>query len=276
MMRQPAVAFVFLLPFSTFVGAGAKSAIAQEDTPSILQSIGVDQKLGNELPLHLPFRDSRGETTTLGTLFPPRPVLLVPVYYRCPMLCGETLHGLAGALKALPFAVGRELDVVVVSFDPNETPEQAASKRDEILEIYGERGAPAGWHFLTGSDESVRALNEAIGFRYARDTKRDLYAHAAVVVLATPEGRVSRYFFGIDYAPRDLRLGLLEASKGSIGSIVDELLLYCYHYDPSTGRYGVVILNVLRIAGVATTLLLGGFMILSFRHDWRSRGKAEV
>jgi protein SCO1/2 len=257
------------------LASSVESSEAQPGPPGLLQEIRIDQRLDERLPLNLVFRDSEGEARPLGERMSGRPALVVPVYYECPMLCGEALRGLVGALKALPFEVGLDFDVFVVSFDPGEGPELAASERDEVLELYGKRGSASGWHFLTGDDSTVRGLTEAIGFQYVYDPESDLFAHASVVVVLTPDGRISRYFFGIDYAPRDLRLALVEASEGRIGGMVDALLLYCYHYDPRSGKYGVVILNVLRLAGAATVTLLGGFMLLGFRRDWRRASRAK-
>lgn len=245
------------------------TAAAQSGPPALLQEIRVAQRLDQQIPPELSFRDAEGRRLSWKDLGSPRPALLVPVYYECPMLCTESLRGLVGALKALPFDVGLDFDVFVVSFDPREGPELARSKRAEMIKLYGERGAPSGWRFLIGDDVNVRKLTESIGFHYVYDPNSDLFAHASALVLLTPDGRISRYFFGIDYAPRDLRLGLVEASKGAVGSVVDELLLYCFQYDPLTGRYGVIIMNVLRVAGALTVALLGGFMLAAFRRDRR-------
>jgi protein SCO1/2 len=257
-----------LTAFSLVASVG--SSEAQPGPPGLLQEIRIEQRLGEALPLSFVFRDPEDEAGSLGNRMSGRPALVAPVYYRCPMLCGEALRGLVGALKALPFDVGLDFDVFIMSFDPGEGPELAARKREEIVKLYGERGSSSGWHFLTGDEGSVRALTESLGFRYAYDSERDQFAHASVVVAVTPEGRISRYFFGIDYAPRDLRLGLVEASEGRIGGMVEALLLYCYHYDPLTGKYGVVVMNVLRVAGALTVALLGTFMLLGFRRDRRA------
>jgi protein SCO1 len=253
------------------LGSIRAAAGAQTAPPSLIDEIGIDQRLDMPIPSDLEFRDADGRVLRFHELLFERPVLLVPVYYRCPMLCGEALRGLVGALKAIPLQVGRDFDVVIASFDPSETPALAAQKRAEILADYGDRGLSSGWHFLTGSEPSTKSLTKAIGFRYAYDPTSGQFAHASVVVVLTPEGKISRYFFGIDYAPRDLRLALVEASRGEIGGVVDQLILYCYHYDPATGRYGVVIMNVLRLGGIATVALIGGFMLWSFRQDRRSR-----
>lgn len=246
-------------------------ASAQRSAPrGPINEIGVDQHLDTLVPPDLLFTDAEGRSKTLGSLLSTRPALLVPVYYECPMLCGEALRGLLGALKALNLDVGNDFDVIVLSFNPAEGPEQAAQKRREILESYGERGDASGWHFLSGEAPAISPLMETIGFRYVYDGESGQFAHASIVVVLTPEGRIARYFFGIDYPPRELRLALVEASQGRIGSVVDQFLLYCYHYDPTTGRYGVVIMNVLRLGGGLTVALLLGFMVRGFLSDRRA------
>lgn len=247
----------------------ASGASAQNLPLPILDDVSVEQQLDERLPLDATFVNARGREVELGSVFGERPVILAPVYYECPMLCQEVLRGLVRGLKGTPFDVGIEVDVVAISFDTGETPELARRKRREILELYGDRGNTGGWHFLTGGEESVRRFTDAIGFRYAYDEGRDEFAHASSVVLATPDGRIARYFFGLDFAPRDLRLGIVEASDGTIGGAVEALLLYCYHYDPLTGQYGVVVMNVLRLAGLATVVLLCGFILVSLRRDRR-------
>lgn len=250
----------------------AASASAQLSAPrGPINEIGVDQNLDALLPLDVVLTDSEGRSATLGSRFTERPALLVPVYYECPMLCGEALRGLVGALKGLNLDVGRDFDVFVVSFDPGEGPELASKKRAEILASYGDRGEASGWHFLTGSAEAVERLMRALGFHYVYDPGSGQFAHASIVVALTPAGRIARYFFGIDYPPRELRLSLVEASSGGIGTVVDQVLLYCYHYDPTTGRYGVVIMNVLRLGAGLTVALLLAFMLRGFLSDRRHR-----
>jgi protein SCO1/2 len=181
------------------------------------------------------------------------------------MLCGEVLQGLTGSLKVLTFDVGKEFDVVTVSFDPRETPEIAAAKKKDFVKRYGRPNAAAGWHFLTGSADSINALTRAVGFQYQYDPKINQFAHATAIMVLTPEGRISRYFYGVDFPPKDLRMGMVEASQGKIGNPIDQVLLYCYHYDPASGKYGAVITNILRLAGAATILILGGFLLIMFR-----------
>ena len=266
--------FVILaLVVASGIVATSSGVRAQNVPLGILDDVAVEQHLDQELPMDLTFVDETDEPIALGSVFGNRrPVLLVPVYYECPMLCQEVLRGLVRGLKGVPFDAGIEFDVVAISFDAGESAELAASKRDEVLKQYGERGTRDGFRFWTGSQESIDRFTEAIGFRYAYDADRDEFAHASAVVMATPDGRIARYFFGLDFAPRDLRLGIVEASDGTIGGAVEALLLYCYHYDPLTGKYGVVIMNVLRLAGLITVLLLGGFILLNVRRD-RDRGR---
>ena len=227
----------------------AAAAAAQPARPIKPGDIGFDQRLDEQVPLDLSFRDESGKTVRLGDYFNRKPVILALVYYQCPMLCNQVLNGLAGGLKALPFVAGREFEVVVVSFNPRETSELAAAKK----ESYGRAGA-AGWHFLTGDPKPIDALARAVGFRYAYDPMLNQYAHASGVVILTPKGRVARYFYGIEYAPRDLRFGLIEAAEERIGTPVDQVLLLCYQYDPKTGKYGAAVMKSLRLGGALTVI----------------------
>jgi protein SCO1 len=240
------------------------------ERPQLLQDVGIDQRVNERLPLDLVFRDETGRAARLAEYFRGRPVVLSLVYYECPLLCLQVLDGLVKALTTLSFDVGREFDVLTVSFDPGEEPALAAKSKRTMLARYGRPGAEDGWHFLTGNEPAIHALTEAVGFRYAYDRRTDQFAHGAGIVVLTPEGRISRYFFGIDYSARDLRFGLMEASEHRIGSVIDQVLLYCYHYDPASGRYGLVILNVIRLAGLATLLALGIFVIGSLRRERRA------
>jgi protein SCO1/2 len=243
--------------------------LAQPALPAPLRDVGIDQKLDAQVPLDLGFRDDTGRTVKLADYFGSKPVILALVYYDCPMLCTQVLNGLAGSLKALTLNAGEEFLVLTVSFDPRETPELAAGKKKSYLAHYSRPGAAAGWHFLTGSESSIESLTRAVGFRYRYDAEKAQYAHASGIMVLTPQGRLSRYFYGIEYAPRDLRLGLVEASNGRIGSPVDQLLLFCYHYDPATGKYGPVVMNFVRLGGAATVLTLGTFLVLFLRRDAR-------
>jgi protein SCO1/2 len=236
----------------------------------LLQNVGIDQKLNAQLPLDLTFRDETGRTMPLRAYFGQRPVILTLVYYECPMLCTQVLNGLVSALLPLKFNLGRDFDIVTVSFNPREAPALAASKKHIYVRRYGRPGADQGWHFLTGDERNIAALAAAAGFRYAWDPQIQQYAHASSIMLLTPDGRIAQYYYGIEYAPKDLRLGLVEASQGKIGNVVDQVLLYCYHYDPKTGKYGAVAMNLLRLAGLLTMLVLGSFMFVMFRRDHRA------
>ncbi len=235
--------------------------------PGILSKIGIDQRLNHQVPLDLPFVDESGRDVRLGDYFGKRPVLLALVYYECPMLCTQVLNGATGALKVLSFDVGREFDVVAVSINPKEGPGLASQKKQVYVERYGRPQTMAGWHFLTGREENIRKLADAVGFRYVYDEEIKQYAHGAGVELLTPKGVIARYFYGIEYSPRDIRLGIVEASEERIGSPIDTALLLCYHYDPSTGRYGATALGLVRIGAVLTIAAFGGFLFVSIRRE---------
>jgi protein SCO1 len=228
--------------------------------PRILTDIGFDQRLGDTVPLDAAFRDETGRTVRLGDYFGSRPVVLSLAYYECPMLCTVTLNGLASALDVLTFEPGREFEVVTVSFEPKETPALAAAKKAAYLRRYRRPGADKAWHFLTGDAESIRRLTQAVGFRYAWDETTKQYAHASGVMVLTSDGRLARYLYGVEYAPKDLRFAIYEAAQGKILSPVNQLLLYCYHYDPDQGRYGTTVMRILRVAGVLTVVGLGAMM----------------
>lgn len=235
--------------------------------PPLLQNVGIEQHLDAQVPPDLAFRDETGKSVKLGYYFGRKPLILNLVYYNCTMLCGEALAGLASAMRLLKFDVGHEFDVVTVSFDPRETPEMAAAKKIDYVKRYGRANAAAGWHFLTGPADSINALTKAVGFQYQYDPKTNQYAHATAIMVLTPQGRISRYFYGVDFPPKDLRMGLVEASQGRIGNAVDAVLLYCYHYNPETGKYGAMVANILRLAAGATILFLGGFLFILWRMD---------
>jgi protein SCO1/2 len=231
--------------------------------------IGFDQRLGGQVDLDLPFRDESGRDVRLRDYVRDRPVVLSLAYYGCPMLCGLALQGLAGSLKPLAFEPGREFVVLTVSFNPRETPAMARAARDSALAAYGRPGGASGWHFLTGDEEAIRRLTDDVGFRYAWDEESRQYAHATGIVLLTPEGRISRYFFGIDYAPKDLRLGLIESAGGRIGTLADRLLLLCYRYDPHTGRYSAAAMGAVRAGAVVAVLGLGTLIVRMLRRERR-------
>jgi protein SCO1/2 len=248
---------------SPLYGPRPELGSADNGLPKALDKVGIDQKLNEQLPLDIIFRDEAGQEVRLGQYFNQgRPVLISLVYYECPLLCNEVLNGLAGSLKTLSFDVGKEFEVVTVSFDARETPQLAAAKKDSYMARYGREGAAKGWHFLTGEQKSIDALTQAVGFRYAYDESQKQFAHASGIMLATPEGKLSRYFYGIEYAPKELRLSIVEASANKVGSPVDQLLLYCFHYDPSTGKYGLAIMNIVRLAGVITVVGIALLIVL--------------
>jgi len=240
--------------------------------PPGLQNVGIEQHLDEQIPADLSFRDETGKPVHLGDYFGKKPMILNLVYYNCPMLCGEVLSGLEGALRVLKFDVGKEFDVLTVSFDPRETPDMATRKKAEFLKRYGRAGAAEGWHFLTGPQESIDALTKAAGFQYQYDPKTGQFAHATAIMILTPEGKIAQYYCGVDYAPKDLRLGLIQASENKIGTLADQVLLYCYHYDPTTGKYGAIISRVLKLAGIATLLGLGILMTVLIRLGSGPRG----
>jgi protein SCO1/2 len=238
--------------------------------PAALRDVGFDQRLGEALPLDLELRDEAGRAVKLREYFSGRPVVLSVVYYECPMLCTLTLNGLVSALATLSFDAGREFEVVTVSFDAREGPELARAKKTTYLQRYKRPGAAQGWHFLTGEAAPLRALTEAVGFRYAWDERTKQFAHPAGLVVLTPEGRIARYLYGVEYAPKDLRLALVESAAGRIGNAVDQVLLFCYQYDPERGRYGAVVMRLVRLGGVLTLAALGG-LIFTLRRAERRR-----
>ena len=260
---------VLLLAVSAWgqaMSTGIMSPPANE-RPPYLQNVGIEQHLNGQVPPGLTFIDDTGHTVKLGDYFGSKPVILNLVYYNCTMLCGEALAGLTGAMKMIKFDAGKEFEVVTVSFNPKETPEIAAAKKKDYLARYGRAGAESGWHFLTGPAESINALTKAVGFQYQYDEKNNQYAHATAIMVLTPQGRISRYFYGVDFPPKDLRMGLVEASQQKIGNPIDQVLLYCYHYDPATGKYGAVVSNMLKLGGGLTILLLGVLFLILFRLD---------
>ena len=248
------------------------SMVPSDAMPAPLKEVRYEQKLGGQVPLDAIFRDEAGRPVKLGDYFGQRPAILVLAYYHCPMLCDMVLQATETGLKPLKMNPGREFDVVVMSIDPKETPAMAAEKKADVVRRYGRPDTAAGWHFLTGPQPSVDRVAEAVGFRYSYDAERNQYAHAAGIVLLTPQGRISRYFFGLEYAPRDIRLGLVESAGGKIGNVVDQVLLYCFHYDPVVGRYSAMTLNILRLAAVATTVGLILLIVLLRRRETAQPG----
>ncbi|MGE0122221.1 MAG: SCO family protein [Vicinamibacterales bacterium] len=254
----------------TAPGLRPDPAAPANQTPPALQQVRFDQKLDARLPLDTAFKDEHGRDVRLGDFFGTRPVVLAFVYYECPMLCTQILNGLVSGLGVLDQTAGTEFDVVAISIDARETPVMAAAKKAVYLDTYKRPGAESGWHFLTGTDADIRRVTDAAGFQFAWDEATQQFAHASGVVVATPDGRLARYLFGIEYPPRDLKFALMESSEGRIGSVVDQVLLYCYHYEPATGSYSLVAMNAVRLGGAVTVVLLLGFVAMSLRRDGRA------
>jgi protein SCO1 len=249
-------------------------ATAASILPPGLRDVSLEQRLNQQVPLDLSFRDDSGRQMPLSSYFGAKPIILALVYYQCPMLCTQILNGLVMSLRGMSLESGRDFDVVAVSIDPTETPELAARKKAEYLRRYAK--SSTGWHFLTGDEPQIKELAQAVGFRYAYDPRTKQYAHASAIMVLTPAGRLSKYFYGIEYAPRDLRLGLVEASANKIGSPVDQILLYCYHYDPSTGKYTAIVMNIMRLAGALSLLVFGSLLVWMWRRDLRRTREAVV
>jgi protein SCO1/2 len=240
---------------------------AAQNMPFVLRNVGFEPQLNAHLPLDLAFRDESGRNVQLREYFTQKPVLLALVYYGCPMLCDQTEQGVVGALRMLSFNPGRDYEVVFVSFDPRETPDMAVQKKESAMTHFRRPETAAGWHFLTGSKDSIDALTKGANFRYSFDEKSNLFAHAAGIMLLTPDGRISRYFYGVEYSARDIRLGLVDASAGKIGTPIDRALLFCYQYDPTSARYSASILKIIRLGGVLTILALVAGMLIFRRRD---------
>jgi protein SCO1/2 len=277
--RPPAVAAALAVA-ATLVCAPAHaqlgpSAPAPRDAtsarPGLLSKVRIDQRLDHQVPLDLPFTDETGKAVTLGDYFGKRPVILALVYYECPMLCTQVLNGLVSALGVMNFEPGREFEVVAVSFNPREGPALASAKKAAYMDRYKRPQTAGGWHFLTGAEPSIKALAEAVGFHYEYDPAIQQYAHGAAIEVLTPKGHISKYFYGIEYSARDIRLGLIEASEERIGTPIDDFLLFCYHYDPSTGKYGAAVIRLVRLGGVATVLAFLSFFAISLRRERAAR-----
>jgi len=248
-----------------------------QDRPTPLAHVDIRQKLNSQLPLDTVFTDDHGNQVKLGQYFTgKRPVVLTLVYYECPMLCTQVLNGLVRAARVLTMTPGKDYDVVVVSFDAREGTKEASEKKASYVKAYGHPETADSWHFLTGSLDSIKKITEAVGFTYVWDAHTAQFAHASAIYVATPEGRLSKYFMGIDYSPKDLRLGLVDASHGTIGTMVDQVLLFCYHFDPESAKYTPFALGLLRVVGAATALALGGFVVISIRRDSRKKGNQSA
>jgi len=282
-MRKTIVHLLFAALFAVPSVVSAQGPLPRQEPgdpsaakPGVIGRIGIDQRLNEQVPLDLAFVDETGRDVTLREYFGKRPVLLALVYYECPMLCTQVLNGVTGALKVLNFDVGREFDVVAVSINPREGPGLAAAKKQAYVERYGRPETAGGWHFLTGREENIRALANAVGFRYEYDESIKQYAHGAGIELLTPKGVIARYFYGIEFSPRDIRLGIIEASEERIGSAIDSVLLLCYHYDPATGQYGAAVITMVRIGAVLTMIGFGTFLFVSLRRERASGRRAAT
>ena len=262
--------FAMAQPPSAFMRDASKPSA--QVSPDDLKNVGIDQRLDQQVPLDLQFKDEAGKTVELGDYFKSgRPVILNLVYYTCPMLCGEELAGLSSALGVLRFTPGNEYETVTVSINPDETPEVAAERKkifvDRMNERLEKKSDGSGWHFLTGQQAEIQQLADAVGFHYKRDARTRQFIHSAAIMIVTPQGKLAQYYYGVEYSPKDLRLGLIEASRNKIGNLVDQIQLYCFHYDPRSGRYGATITSLLRLGGAATVLLLGGLLIVMYRRE---------
>jgi len=270
----------FLTLFLTLTPLWVSPLFAHDDRPIALRSVDLEQKLGAQVPLDMKFRDEAGKTVSLKEYFGRRPVILSLVYYSCQDLCPLVLDGLVRSVRPLSFNIGDQFDVITLSFDSRDTPALAAAKKNDAVKQYSRPRAGDGWHFLTGDEESIRRLTEAVGFRYNYESERDRFGHATGILLLTPNGKIARYFYGIEFSPRDLRLGLIEASANQIASPVDQLLLFCYHYDPSTGKYSLLVTNIVRIGGVVTVIALAAFITIMLSRErgrkLQPRGSAEA
>jgi len=246
------------------------------EQPKIWKEVGVDQKLDNQVPLDVEFTDEHGKKVTLADYAGKRPIVLSLVYYGCPMLCGQVLNGLTRSLKMLqdvPMVPGKEFEVVTISFDPEEKPDLALEKKKNFVKQLKQADAKDHWHWLTGSEDSIKKVADAVGFRYKWDEKQQQYAHASCIFILTPDGKVSRYFFGIEYSPKDMRLGLTEASNGRIGGPVEKVLLFCYHWDATQGKYDMMVMRLIQVGGLLTLLALGSFMFVMLRRDFKTSQK---
>jgi len=266
-VRALSAAVVLTLSIAAFAQGAGQGIMSPPSNvrPPGLKNVGIEQRLNEQLPLDLSFRDETGKAVRLRDYFGKKPVILSLVYYRCPMLCSEVLAGLEGSLRAMSFNAGNEFNVLTVSFDPKDTPQTASEKKAAILKSYKRAGAADGWHFLTGSQKSIDALTQSVGFQYEYDTKSGQFAHTTAIMIVTPEGKIAQYYFGVEFPPTDLRLGLIQASQNKIGTLVDQVILYCYHYDPQAGKYGAIVSHILQLGGGITVLSLGILLMILIR-----------
>ncbi len=283
-VRVVAAAGVFCVlsapSFAQVSSYGDKQMGTENSQPSVLNGVGISQNLNTQLPLNLAFTDETGKAVHLSDYFGRRPAILALVYYQCPMLCSEELNGLTSALQMVRFTPGKDFDVIVVSIDPSEGPDLAATKKRGYLKRYGRPETADGWHFLTGTQPNIDALTKAVGFRYVKlsvpGSSVTQYAHASAIQIVTPEGRLAQYYMGVEYSPKDMLLGLNEASSNRIGSPVENILTYCYHYDPQTNKHSLIVARVVQLGGALTLLILGGFMFLMFRRDYRQTHEPQM
>ena len=277
-----AIAVLFTMPGEAYGQEGDSGPAVMKDigsgpgldasaTPEILKHVGIEQNIGVSLPLDLEFNDETGTPVSLGSYFGDKPVILTLVYYDCPMLCTEVLNGLNRSLAPLNYSIGEEFEVVTVSFDPRESPTLASQKKAVYTQRYGRPGTGEGWHFLTGEAPAIDALTESVGFNYVYDETEGQFVHGSAIMIISPKGTVSHYFFGIEYPSEDIRLAIIESSEEKLGNVFDQIMLYCFNYDPEQGRYGVAIMNAMRLAGLVTLLAMGSFMVVMFKRDRRRR-----
>ena len=260
-----------------YAGDPTKQTDPAHQMPGMLKDVTFRQQLGEQLPLDAAFKDEAGRDVRLGDYFKTgKPVVFAFVYYECTMLCTQVMNGISSALKVVPFEIGKDFEVVLVSFDPRDTPQAATEKKAAHLQYWSTEKTAGAWHFLTGTEPEIRRATQAAGFSYQWDARNNQFAHVSGVLVTTPEGRLSRYFYGIEYSPKELRLALVESGKGAIGSKIDELLLYCFHYDPESGRYGVVVMNLIRLGGVVTVALVAGFILLMRRRETRTPAEGRA
>ncbi len=250
------------LPKSPLYGARSESGSVSTGLPAVLKDIGIEQRLNEQVPLDAVFKDEQGREVRLGEYFKGKPVVLALVYYSCPMLCNQILNGMLSSFRQVTFNAGEDYQIVAISFDSKETPQLATNKKQTYVKAYNRASGEAGWHFLTGDDANVKRVADAVGFRFKWDETTSQFAHASGIFVTTPEGKLARYFYGIEYRPRDMRLALVEASQNHIGTPADKLMLYCYHYDPATGKYGAVVMNIMKVAGVITIGLIVGMLLI--------------
>lgn len=274
-MNRPRTSIVLFLALAAGQTVfGQTPGVDSNVQPRVLNDVGITQRVGVQIPRDLAFKDEEGRTVTLDTYLGKRPIILSLVYYECPMLCTEVLNGIVRTIAPLSFDLGKDFDIVTVSINPQETPELAAQKKALYLERYGRAGGEQGWHFLTGTESSIKTLADSVGFKFAYDSVNEQYSHGSTIIVLTSDGQVAQYYFGLEYPTKEVRLSLVEASKNKLGTVYDQVLLYCFHYDPEQGKYGLVIMKVIRLAGAVTLVAMGSFMFVMFRRDRRTKDRS--